>query len=294
LRPPLLIHLHVPRTAGTTLSRIIRLKLLAERPAHWFHRPQVFGFDFVPPLERAAYVKSLPDEDKRHVRYFGAHMGYGIHAYLPAPCVYVTILRDPADRAVSLYGYLKQRERLPRGLSFEGFMHRRNRFYFDNGQVRYLAGEDGNRVDVPFGQCTRAMLDLAKRRIDTDLFLTGLTEQFDETVVLLRRRLGWRTCYYSVSNMTRRARGSEEIPPQMIDAVRATNGLDLELCRHAREHLGEQIRREGESFAGELRRFKNMNRRYDRLLGPVRELLPAGKALAVTVERLWRKKPAGR
>ena len=41
---PLLIHLHIPRNAGSTLGRLLRLKLGFWPPANLLHHAQTLGF----------------------------------------------------------------------------------------------------------------------------------------------------------------------------------------------------------------------------------------------------------
>ncbi len=41
---PLLIHLHIPRNAGSTLGRVLRLKLGFWPPSHLLHHFRTLGF----------------------------------------------------------------------------------------------------------------------------------------------------------------------------------------------------------------------------------------------------------
>src|SRR5438132_8576964 len=57
----------------------------------------------------------------------------------------------------------------------------------DNGQVRRISG-----MKAPFGQCTAEMLAKAKQNIERYFSFVGLTDYFDESLLLLKRILGWR------------------------------------------------------------------------------------------------------
>jgi hypothetical protein len=268
---------------------------MAGKPAHCLRREHAFGYEHVHQRQRLAHLKSRPERDRRRVRFFQAHMGYGVHTFLPQPAAYVTILREPVSRVISHHAHAQATGRLPADLGLEACIQSRIRAgvrNVDNLQLRALAGEDGEIAAAPFGGCTREMLDLAKERIDRDLLLTGLTERFDEAVVLLRRRLDWTSCYYCVSNATPHRGHPPRLSPQLIERVRELNALDLELYEHARIRLEEQIDREGASFARELDRFRRINRYYDRCLRPVYNLLPAGRALADRFGRPARRSPS--
>ncbi|MEE9131582.1 MAG: hypothetical protein V3T84_16325 [Phycisphaerales bacterium] len=69
----------------------------------------------------------------------------------------------------------------------------------------------GNIVDVARGQCTRTMPDVAIERLEEAFTFVGIVEQFDESLVLLRRMLNWRGCYYVASNVTKRRRRTQRV-----------------------------------------------------------------------------------
>ena len=77
-------------------------------------------------------------------------------------------------------------------MTFGEFVTRGVTLETDNWQTRCIAGD----VDTAFGHCDRAMLERAKANIDRHFALVGLSEMFDESVVLLTRMYGWRgPCY---------------------------------------------------------------------------------------------------
>jgi hypothetical protein len=58
--------------------------------------------------------------------------------------------------------------------------------YTRNEQVRRIAG-----VPPEKGPCTEATLEKALEHLRTDFAVSGLTERFDESLILMKRRLGW-------------------------------------------------------------------------------------------------------
>lgn len=276
--PPLIIHLHIPKTGGTTLSQLIRLKLMAWPPAHWVHRSDVLGFDRVERELRVAHVQALTDERKRRTRFFQAHAGFGMHEHFPGSAKYVTMLREPVQRVLShYYGWrAKTAMQVP---ELEAYLTKPRKTPFDNLQVRYLAGESGRVVDVPHGQCTTDMLELAKRRVDEEFLLVGLVERFEASMLLLKHRLGWRTCFYCRSNITRERPQPSEIDTDTIAMIEDINTLDMALYAHAKQRLLEAIERRSPSFAAEIARFHRGNVAYDRCFRPVYDLMPAVKRI---------------
>ncbi len=135
-------------------------------------------------------------------------------------------------------------------------------WWVDNAQVRYLAGTGGDIVDVPRGECTRTMLDVAIERLEEAFAFVGIVEQFDESLVLLRRTFDWRGCYYVASNVTKRRRRTEELQSAELALLNEHNELDCELYRHATSLLERRVAEVGASFARELAQFRLRNKRH--------------------------------
>jgi len=292
-RPPLIIHFHIPKNGGVTISRLFKMKLGFWPPSHLLHHSTVLGFYSIHLSERIPKIQSLSERAKRRIRFVEGHAGFGLHEFLPQPSTYITMLRDPIDRAVSSYFYQRQEGHIPQDVSFEQWIARDDptRIWFsDNPQVRYLAGEKGRIVDVPHGTCTEAMLELAKQRLHDHFALVGILEQFDASMILLRRLMGWRSCYYGRSNVTRQRKRVSEVPDATLGLIREHNELDLELYRFAKTRFQERIDAEGPSFQAELRQFQvrmedvggRLSRLY-RILGIGR---PLRRRLARTTEQI--------
>ncbi len=274
--PPLLIHLHIPRNAGTTLGRLLRMKLGLWPPSGALHHHRTLGFYRLGDYERRlAAIAALSPAKRRQVRLFEAHAGWGLHERLPQPSVYVTLLREPVDRAVSVYYHLREAGAIPPEMTLEAFVlegEPRRIWWVDDAQVRYLAGRGGSIVDVKRGRCTRAMLDTACERLGS-MALAGITERFDESVLLLGRAMGWRRGCYASANATRGRPPVEELPPSTLDLLRASNQLDLALYDHARRRHEERVAALGAPFREELRRFVAANARCGPWLGRAQKLL---------------------
>ncbi|MHC4775849.1 MAG: sulfotransferase family 2 domain-containing protein [Planctomycetota bacterium] len=280
---PLLIYFHIPKNAGTTLGRMIKLKLGFWPPARLLHHTVTLGYYHVPEAgPRMDAIRRLSQRDQQRVRFFEGHVGFGVHKFLPQPNTYITMLRDPIDRALSVYYALRQHRLLPEDTTLETFLRHgdpQRVWWIDNAQVRYLAGDDGHIVNTPQGTCPPDLLEVAKRRLDEHFLFVGITERFDASVILLRRILGWRSCYYATSNVTRERRSKEEMPPPTLDLLREYNTLDLALYDHARARFEDRLREEGPSFQAELERFEVRNRRYNNTIGRAYSVLPAGRRL---------------
>jgi hypothetical protein len=121
----------------------------------------------------------------------------------------------------------------------------------ENGQTRQIAG-------VRDGSPDASSLDRAKHNLETAFCAAGLVDRFDESVVLFRRRLGWKLPLYVRKNVTR-TQSAPEPTSQALDIIRRRNTLDAELYDFGRGLFQEQIRREGHLFHLEVSMFKALN-----------------------------------
>src|SRR5437879_13316375 len=92
-----LIFLHIPKTAGTTLNRIIE----------WQYSPfAIFTMDPYRIRATAERLKRLPEGLRRRLRVVRGHMLYGLHECLRQGDSYLTMLRDPVVRALAAYYFI--------------------------------------------------------------------------------------------------------------------------------------------------------------------------------------------
>ena len=92
------IFLHVPKTAGTTLNRLIEW----EYPLF-----QMYSVDPVFFTWSASHLRRLPPRRLKKTRMFKGHMLFGLHEILPQPATYITVLRDPIDRVMSAFYFVR-------------------------------------------------------------------------------------------------------------------------------------------------------------------------------------------
>ena len=113
-RAPLLIHLHIPKNAGTTLSRMVKIGLLLRPPTNLLREQSTLGMYSTPGTDaRVEAIARLPERRRARVRFFEAHCGWGVHERLPRECAYFTLLREPNKRTLSVFGFEGEGARHP-------------------------------------------------------------------------------------------------------------------------------------------------------------------------------------
>ncbi|MEB3212971.1 MAG: sulfotransferase family 2 domain-containing protein [Leptolyngbyaceae bacterium] len=248
-----LIFLHVMKTGGTSLFRILEQNYPSQ---HTFH----FGNQEGRTLED---FDNLSLETRDRLKLIHGHLEFGFHHHLSQPCRYITMLREPINRVVSLYYFLYQNppRRPPEGPPCETLRDflELGVLGVDNNQTRRIAGEISNHY--PFGECTADLLDIAKENLSKFLFV-GITEQFDESLIVLRRKLGIdKILYFPVRSNSRKPK-LETVDPRDIEHIKAFNQLDIELYQFGNELLEQVIRQAGDSFRTEYYFFKLANQQY--------------------------------
>jgi hypothetical protein len=254
-----LIFVHIPKSGGMTLAAILQ---------RHFEPPAIHGHPWSDHREI-----DLGDRDASRIRLLHGHVPYGSHELLSVPGDYITMLRDPVDRFVSLFYFIRSREQhelhpeatsMSLGEFAEAFEH-----HSRNHQTRLLSGA--------LDDFSPATLEIAKRNLDERFSWVGLTDRFDESLLLLRRRFGWHDVWYRPVNVTPGRRPTASIEPAVADRLRELNALDVALVEHARARFDEALAREPDSFHRELAQFRSANRIYRRMAAagdPLRRLLP--------------------
>ena len=136
-----LIFLHVPKTAGWTLRGVLRYKYPSE----------ILFLD--DRYEALGGIEKVPLEDRRRARVVTGHVFYGVHEHIPQPSDYITVLRDPIARVVSMYNHILRRpqhrlhdEVAGSGIGLEEFARASDDPGLDNQQTRLISGRGAGEV----------------------------------------------------------------------------------------------------------------------------------------------------
>lgn len=248
------IFLHIGKTAGSTMRQILKRQFPSSQTLTVRARRR-------PREETLADFARLPEAERLQPRLIMGHTVFGLHEHVPRPSRYVTMLRDPAKLAISQYRYVlrtpgHRHHDQAQGMSLREYIESGLALEMDNSQTRAVAGDIG----TPYRGCTPEMLETAKRNLAEHFAWVGITERFDESVVLLGRTFGWPDVRYVSANV---ARGAAPPSESELELVRRSNHLDQELYDHCCRLLDERIAGEP-GFATALELFGQANARYAR------------------------------
>lgn len=202
---PSLISIHIPKTAGQTLLRLMELAYTKDQVLHvnrgWLKRKQ----------------QKIENLNPQHYQVLHGHLPYQpfLAPYHRAESKLITFMRDPVERVLSNFRYYRKlkAERLKAGKTIrhhydlETFIELGER---QNVMARFLDG-----------------LEL------TGLFFLGLQEQFGQDVRLLSKKLSWElpeTAFQIKKNPTP---STDETDKAIRQRIAALNQEDIELYNRA-------------------------------------------------------------
>ncbi len=195
-------------------------------------------------------VRELPPDRVGHLRLLIGHFSYGFHEALPFPADYITLIRDPVPRVLSMYAHRTAHQGLTRALA--DYVAEARDWEVDNGQTRRLAGLAGS-ISITPRQLEQAKANLRTMRV------VGVTERFDEFVALLGIELGWRPHAYLTRNVSEDRPRERDLDPAILEAIRERNALDVDLHRYAGELMDARIAERRPEVEARLRAIRRRN-----------------------------------
>lgn len=226
------VFIHIPKTGGMTLYSMIR-DIYKPSELHKIN----------PAMESLEKYRHLPQERKEKLKAIYGHMDYRVRELLPPNSRYVTLMRNPVERVISHYHYVRRtandplRELAMRS-SLDDWVARCDLLEMDNGQTRRLLG---STESVRFGECTAEMLERARHNVQQNFALVGITERFDETYGLMSKLFDWPIKHYLPRNVAQQRSSIKETPVRTIRLIEKFNALDMELYEHATRLFAERL-----------------------------------------------------
>lgn len=262
-----LIFLHIPKAGGRTFHSILN-KLY--KPSERYLIAGIIN-------ESIKDFQNLTNDQRENIKLLMGHMPFGLHKYFNNPSIYITMLRNPIDRILSLYYYIL---RTPthylynvvagENMSLEDFIYS-DILEIDNLQTRLLSGSGR---DVGFGECSKKLLDISIKNIHEYFAVVGISERFDETLLLMKNELGWkRVPLYLRGNVTKKRPRKKDIPKKIIEKIESLNCLDRELYEYFKKSFNEKINEQGDFFANEVKKYNKLNSLYQQYFSVPMSLL---------------------
>ncbi|WP_165763767.1 sulfotransferase family 2 domain-containing protein [Halalkalibacter urbisdiaboli] len=220
----IVIHLHMPKTGGTTLKKIIKKN----------YEPST-SFDVY--VDRQHLPNVLEDLSKNQIHCIQGHIPFGIHEYLNRTSTYITMLREPISRIISEYYFIRN---IPWHTLHQQVIEMSLQEYQElphnhNLQTHYILGNK-------FGEeLTEDDLEQAKKILTEHFSVVGITEMFDQSLFLMKETFGWNHIYYKKANVTKRKLTKEQLSPTILQEIAKNNNIDMQLYTFAKALLQDKL-----------------------------------------------------
>ncbi len=255
----MLAFVHIPKTAGTTLHKIL---------THQYQKALIHhDSDAVSQTDLAARITAEgPD-------LIIGHFSTGLHKQIPN-LRYITCLRDPVSRIISHYNHAKHdpshylhQPIKEKQLSLADYALSGLSGELSNGMTRMLAGLD----DFHHGEVTQTTLNQALSNLENHFAGIVLSERFDEGILLLAQDLDWKTPFYLRRKVGRQDSSSASTGKAAVAAIERRNTFDRKLYEICAGRFAARASQE-QDLSQKLAGFRKKNASIGKFVFVAREL----------------------
>ncbi len=231
--------MHIPKTGGITLRNIIDKQYAQE---------QIMK---LPQKRKLAQVLNQPKRNFENLQCIYGHHRFGIHEHFQKPFSYITMLRHPVERIISTYFFILQNERnrmheKVKNMTFEEFILSPDpniQVPLSNHQTRFISGEKNPDFQK------------AQLNIKQHFSAIGITEMYNESLFIMKKKLGWNDISYTKKNITKIRSKKDDIPEDLLQVIKEKNELDIQLYDDAKAMLLKEIESLDQPSKNDLNEF---------------------------------------
>ncbi|MFN8323588.1 MAG: sulfotransferase family 2 domain-containing protein [Chitinophagales bacterium] len=254
-KPPFCF-VHIPKTGGVTFHNILIDQYPCEKRITFVSRPE------------AKHYFDLPEAQKLPYKLVKGHLWFDEKKFSPSnQTIFYTFLRKPVNRTISHYFFLFQNKKHWFYKEITANQYSLKQLYdlgkvvnLDNCMVRFISGN----VSKPWDSMSNSDLDLAIHNLDKYFHHFGISEYYDESLLILAKQLGWKTPYYSRLNEGS-MKSKEPFDADTLELITHFNRLDEKLYQHALNRFLPLLKDNEQLLEQQLELFRIANKNYSSL-----------------------------
>ncbi len=254
------IFFHIPKTGGTTIDYLTAKN---------------YRIDYVQQVNAPALDEHVAGAFKNG-RAYRAYLGHYelndvVYQLLDrAKLVQFTMLREPVSRVVSYYDYLRSSPNHPKypiakDLSLAEFVQHPEIDEVENGQAYRILGLLKHGLWHQNTYTESQLIDMATDQLARRFSLFGLTERFDDFLIMAQKTLGWQDIFYRRLNASRVKTDKASISADTLALIKERNRVDLALYAFAENLFAKRFSQLGLTPAA-TEQYREANRQYGALL----------------------------
>lgn len=252
-----MIFFHMLKTGGNTLKSIIGRNYKPEEVFQITKKGYQTG-----PID---YFKSLPSEERNKIKLFRGHQRFGMHEFFDGNTAYFSLVREPISRLISFYNHINSlpnpyfRNLIPENerATFVDFVKNIDKYHEqgNNGQVKALVGENVHLDDL---------FERVQENLENHFLFLGLTERFDESLIILKNKLSWGSIYYIKRKVSHKKVTITNISEEELEFARSLNQADIQLYNYAKEQFEALVTENQALINTQIKKLQCLNRLYQK------------------------------
>jgi hypothetical protein len=249
-----LIFVHIGKTAGTTFNFLIEYRFFEQNSFGAYDNnidPKLRSSTGV--FEPDMVAEILHRKERKRGKPFGflpGHMRFGLHEYLDRPSTYITFVRDPIQRVVSAYNYVRSQGWLDENETLEEFVER-DFLGNSDAMVRQLVNDPSldSKADPALRHDARKVTEAdffqAMSNLNKHFAVAAPIGGFDHALLLLARHFGWplSKLLYLPANVTRTKGPKAVITDRARELILERNQWDQRLYDAVESRFATRVER---------------------------------------------------
>lgn len=231
-KPKSVIFDHIPKCAGTTVYTFLR---------NYYPSRLIFGTSVT--IENVNKFRNYSKTKRNHYKFVTGHLANLLVDYVEQETIAVVVFRDPIDRIVSHYYYVKRRENhflnkqvfINDNISLKDYCSK-----IDNEQIRnfYVKRYSGMK-DEDIQNFPEKAVELAFDNISKKYDLVGFQDNIPEFMDKLIEKINLPKGSYEnkLVNSTQNRMSMAEMDVETSNAIKKYNSLDISLYDKLRERF---------------------------------------------------------